>query len=186
MFWSGDVPRVMVPDARGRKVEVTLVAGSLGDARPPAPPPSSWAAREENDVAIWTLALAPGARFTLPASARGVSRSLFHFQGAGLAIRGQSVPPMHRVDLSGDAPAELENGPSEAELLLLQGRPIAEPVVQHGPFVMNAHSEIEEAFRDFRRTQFGGWPWPSEDPVHPREEGRFARHADGRVERPEG
>jgi hypothetical protein len=37
---------------------------------------------------------------------------------------------------------------------------------------------------DYRRTQFGGWPWPSDEPVHPREEGRFAKRPDGKLERP--
>jgi hypothetical protein len=49
---------------------------------------------------------------------------------------------------------------------------------------MNSAAEIEQAFRDYQRTRFGGWPWKSDDPVHPAGEGRFARHADGRVDRP--
>jgi hypothetical protein len=77
-------------------------------------------------------------------------------------------------------------GPGDVELLLLQGRPIGEPVVQHGPFVMNTRAEIQQAFVDYQRTQFGGWPWPTQAPVHGRDEGRFARHADGRIERVEG
>ena len=55
--------------------------------------------------------------------------------------------------------------------------------MQYGPFVMNTRAEIQQAFADYQRTRFGGWPWPSDDPVHARDEGRFARHADGRVER---
>jgi hypothetical protein len=47
---------------------------------------------------------------------------------------------------------------------------------------MNTQAEIQQAFADYRRTEFGGWPWASSDPVHPREKGRVARHADGRVE----
>jgi hypothetical protein len=69
------------------------------------------------------------------------------------------------------------------ELLLMQGRPIGEPVAQHGPFVMTTRAEIQQAFVDYQRTRFGGWPWPSDAPVHGRDEGRFARHADGKVER---
>ena len=76
----------------------------------------------------------------------------------------------------------LQGGSDETQLLLLQGRPIGEPVAQYGPFVMNTQAEIHQAFADYRRTEFGPWPWGRSDPVHPREKGRFALHADGRVE----
>ena len=58
---------------------------------------------------------------------------------------------------------------------MLQGRPIGEPVAQYGPFVMNDEAGIEQAFADYRATGFGGWPWPTDDPVHARDAGRFAR-----------
>ncbi len=185
MFWQSVIPRLVVRDAEGRTTEVTVVAGTLGDMKAPPPPPKSWAAQPESDVAIWTLKLAPGARWTLPAAGHGSNRMLYFFLGSGLRVAGRAVPSAHSIDLRADVAVELENtGPDEAELLLLQGRPIGEPVVQYGPFVMNSRQEIQQAFADYQRTGFGGWPWPNNDPVHPREEGRFARHADGRIERP--
>jgi redox-sensitive bicupin YhaK (pirin superfamily) len=180
MFWDRDVPRRVDGGAT-----VALIAGRIGDTRAPSPPPSSWAARADADVAIWTIALAPGARWTLPAAAPGSHRSLYFFRGGQLRVDERAIPPSHRIVLRADAEAALEAGPDETELLLLQGRPIAEPVVQHGPFVMNSPQEIVQAFADYRRTRFGGWPWSADDPVHPRDEGRFARYVDGRVERPE-
>ncbi len=183
MLWDETIPRREIRDEGGRLTTVTVVAGRFGDTLPPAPPPRSWAARADADVAIWTIVVSPGARFTLPPAARGTHRTLYCFRGQGLRVEGEVVPPSSAVRLRPDAELSLAGGDGEISLLLLQGRPIAEAVVQHGPFVMNTHGEIQQAFLDYRRTGFGGWPWPSDGPVHAREEGRFARHADGRIER---
>ncbi len=184
MLWRDAIPSHQARDEAGRTTTVTLVAGRLGDQRPPSPPPSSWAARADTDVAIWTVRMDPGARWALPAAAPGSDRSLYFFRGSGLRVGAATVAPDHVALLRADRAALLENGPDEAEALILQGRPIGEPVVQYGPFVMTTREEIAEAFSDYRRTQFGGWPWPSDDPVHPREQGRFARLIDGRLEDP--
>jgi quercetin 2,3-dioxygenase len=178
MLWSD-----AIPVHREGGATVTIVAGQLGELVAPPPPPHSWAARPDGHVAIWTIALEPGTRWTVPPAPAGINRTLYLFAGAYLTVGGRPVPPSSAVAVKPEAAVELVAGDA-CELLLLQGRPIGEPVVQYGPFVMNAPAEIQRAFLDYQRTRFGGWPWPSEEPVHPRGEGRFARHADGRVERP--
>ena len=183
MLWNDAIPTLVTRDDAGRSTSVTVIAGTLGDRRPPAPPPKSWAARPDTDVAIWTVKMEPGARWTLPPASRGANRTLYFFRGSALKVDGTAIPAYHGVDLRGDAEVVLEAGADAVELLLLQGRPIAQPVAQYGPFVMNSRAEIQQAFADYQRTRFGGWPWASDDPVHPREEGRFTRHADGRLER---
>ena len=80
------------------------------------------------------------------------------------------------------ARAVITNHGGPAEFLLLQGRPIGAPVFQMGPFVMNSPEELRQAVIDYRATQFGGWPWATPSPVHQRTDGRFAIHADGRIE----
>lgn len=126
----------------------------------------------------------PGAEWTLPDAQPTSNRSLYLFRGEEAVVAGRAIKRGMRVRLRADSPVSLKAGARECELLLLQGRPIDEPVAQHGPFVMNTAEEIHRAFSDYRRTGFGGWPWRRDDPVHAREEGRFARHADGREERP--
>jgi hypothetical protein len=86
------------------------------------------------------------------------------------------------VVVQADVPIALVAGPHEVEVLVLQGRPLGEPVARYGPFVMTTDAEIEQAFADYRETGFGGWPWPDDAPTHGRDRGRFARHVDGRVE----
>ncbi len=65
---------------------------------------------------------------------------------------------------------------------MLQGKPIDEHVANYGPFVMNTQDEIRQTIDDYRKTQFGGWPWKRFDQVHQRSKGRFARYIDGREE----
>lgn len=185
MFWNDTIPRHVV-QTNGKAATVVTIAGALAGKTPPAPPPDSYASTTGADVAVWTIDLEPGARFELPAVAPGVDRSLYFYRGAQVRIGDQTVPAMRRVVLEPEIAVPLEGlGDATAELFLLQGQPIGEPVVQHGPFVMNTRAEIRDAFHDYQRTGFGGWPWPQADPVHGRK-GRFARHADGRVETREG
>jgi quercetin 2,3-dioxygenase len=190
MLWADAIPMrrfsATAGDDAGAATEVAVVAGRLFDAQPPPPPPRSWAASEEHDVAIWTLRMDPGATWTVPPARAGTNRTLYFFAGRTMHIGGREVPVQRAVKVRADVPLALAAGAEECELLLLQGKPIGEPVVQHGPFVMNAPHEIQQAFIDYQRTRFGGWPWPSDEPVHGRDAGRFAKHADGHIERREG
>jgi len=183
MLWSENIPRHVFTDADGASAEVVCIAGRLGELAVPAPPPKSWAAQPEADLAIQTIKLTPGARWTLPGT-HGIHtrRRLYFFKGSNLTLGGQRVPVSSMIELRAQLDVELINGETAGEALLLQGKPINEPVAQHGPFVMNTQAEVQQAFLDYRRTEFGGWPWERSDPVHPREQGRFARHVDGQIE----
>jgi hypothetical protein len=187
MFWDRQIPRLRTEDAAGRRVEIAVYAGALGELRPPAPPPDSWAASAESDVAIWSIVLAPGAVWTLPAARdRRTARTLYFFSGNALQLDERLLRERGAIEVVADRSMRLAAPDGAAEVLLLQGRPIGEPVAQYGPFVMNTRAELEQAFHDYRRTQFGGWPFRANDPVHPRERGRFALHADGRLEEAPG
>ena len=183
MFWSEGIPLVRHTDDDGRLTEITVIAGSLEGATAPEPPPDSYASRADADVAILHIRLAPGARWTLPAaSSAETGRVLYVFEGDTVRIADVEVGNDTGVAVRGDAAVELVAGAEEVDVLLLQGRPIGEPVARYGPFVMTTEAQIHEAFADYRRTEFGGWPWDDDAPTHGRDRGRFARHVDGRIE----
>jgi quercetin 2,3-dioxygenase len=179
MLWSEEIPVCRENDTHGKTTEVTVIAGKIGNVTAPDPAPDSWAADEANELAIWLIRMEANAHWSIPAASFEVNRSLYFYRGSGISIAGIPVMPYYSVELLPDQPVMLENGDKAAFLLLLQGRPINEPVVQHGPFVMNTFAEIQQAYSDYRKTQFGGWPWPRYDQVHPAGKGRFARYANG-------
>lgn len=179
MFWQQDIPVL-----REQGVAVEIVAGSLGALKAPAPPPDSWASDASSELAIWHLSLDAGASWTMPAGPAGTGRVLYIYEGEGLGIDGSCQPAATGVQLRPEQSVLLTAGATTCRCLLLQGRPIGEPVERYGPFVMNTRQELQQAFDDYRATQFGGWPWQASDPVHG-QSSRFARHADGREEYPD-
>ncbi|MBW6490144.1 MAG: pirin family protein [Lentimicrobium sp.] len=182
MLWAEEIPVYSVIDEAEKSTEVKIIAGKIGDVSAPTPAPDSWAANPDNEAGIWLIKMEAGAQWVLPKASPEIIRSLYFYRGAEITVAGIPVRPYHSLELLADGSVILINGKTDAYLLLLQARPINEPVVQHGPFVMNTPAEINEAIFDYRKTQFGGWPWNEYDHVHPREKGRFARYADGSEE----
>ena len=172
MFWDEDIPRQRFArrarprdrDHRDRRAargpRAAGAAAELVGVASPRPTSRSGMSSSEPRRAV-----------TLP-PARGADtvRTLYVFEGrcASATTTSKRRPaPCSRCD----EPVVVTGGPYGAEALVLQGRPIGEPVAQYGPFVMNDEAGIEQAFADYRRTGFGGWPWPTDDPVHPRDAG---------------
>jgi redox-sensitive bicupin YhaK (pirin superfamily) len=196
MFWAEDIPHRFFESDGGQVTEVACIAGRFEGPRRPVegetpdvaqalpPPPDSWASQPEADVAIWTLRMEPGARWKMPAAiSPAARRKLYFFEGENVTVAGMAIGEHVAIELRATSVVEIVNtGTDVAEFLMLQGRPIGEAVAQYGPFVMNTQDELKQAFADYRRTEFGGWPWPDHGPVHGPERVRFARHADGRVE----
>ena len=182
MLWSEDIPLVRIQDENGKLAEVNVIAGSVGNVTALDPAPDSWAAEPENEVAIWTIKMEAGAQWKIAAVGEQANRTLYFYRGSSIRIDGEEIPVEKAIQLKPNQEITVENGYAGGCFLFLQGNPINEPVVQYGPFVMNTNAEIQQAMHDYQRTEFGGWPWSRRDQVHPREKGRFARHADGTEE----
>ena len=174
MLWSEIIPTYQAKDENGKLVSVKVVAGFINDVKAPSPAPNSWAANPENEVAIWTIKMQPGSTWTLPRASSNVNRSLYFYEGKSIHVAGKNIDNHLAIELRADESVVIANGATESSLLLLQGKPINEPVAQYGPFVMNTQAEIQQAYQEYQQTQFGGWPWPSYEHVHERAKGRFA------------
>ena len=157
---------------------MTVWAGSLFDKTGLPPPPNSWAANPNNEIGIWHITINAGGSFTLPAAAGGaaITRVAYFIEGERLSIGENSLNDhcAATIDASRDAVFRNTHVSTPSEILVLQGKPIGEPVAQHGPFVMNTQAEIQQAFLDYRKTQFGGWSWPEDAMIFPREKQRFS------------
>ncbi|KAI9205029.1 RmlC-like cupin domain-containing protein [Polychytrium aggregatum] len=180
MHWGEKIPVHVEDDGKAR---VTIWAGELFGKKALPPTKDSWAADPAHHVGVFFIQLQPGGSFTFPASSSAtLNRTFYVSEGplVQLAVSGTEVKDIqnnHCVQVDPLQPLVFKN-PSESgqpvELLLLQGEPINEPIAKYGPFVMNTHAEIQEAFDEYRRTEFGGWPWDADAVVFPREKGRFA------------
>ncbi|MBI1307690.1 MAG: pirin family protein [Bacteroidetes bacterium] len=179
MLWNNAIPEI-----QENGVHIRIIGGQINNIKAPSPTPDSWAANPDHEVAVWTIDMEAGADWTIPVASAEANRMLYFYEGESLLVGESKIPFNHCVRLQADIPAIIKNGKTPSRLLFLQGKPINEPVVQYGPFVMNTEMEIQQAFADYRRTQFGGWPWPKEEMAHDKNRKRFALHADGTLEEP--
>ena len=183
MLWNEVVPTILVMDEFSKKTLLKIYAGSYNSVQAPDPAPNSWAANPLNEVVVMTIEMQPHARWRMKATSSSLqSRALYFYQGDSLEIENDAVSVNHVIETSPLEDVTIVNGNAESKLLLLQGNPIGEPVVQKGPFVMNTEEEIKQAYSDYVTTQFGGWPWPEKEHTHDRTTGRFALYEDGTKE----
>lgn len=182
MFWKESIKNLTFEDTNKKKTVVEVIAGELDSKTAPVPPPDSWANNQDNEVAIWNFSMETGATFTLPKASKGVNRTIYFYEGDSIKVEETTIEKYHAVKLLADVKVTITAGNTPIKILLLQGKPISEPVIQYGPFVMNTKQEIHDAFEEYHKTQFGGWPWPQQGQVHDRKLSRFAKYADGTKE----
>jgi redox-sensitive bicupin YhaK (pirin superfamily) len=181
MLWRDSIPRYVHADANKKATTVEVIAGKIENTKAPSPPPDSWAASEQHEVAVWNIKMQAGAKWILPKASEGVNRMVYFYEGDNLNFAGTKITKYNAIEVKSNIEIALE-ATTETSILVLQGKPIGEQVMQYGPFVMNTKEEINQAFEDYHKTQFGGWPWPKYDQVHARDKSRFAKHADGKEE----
>ena len=182
MFWNEKIP---VLELDNKKVKLSVIAGTYEGTKALPPPPDSWASQPESDTAIWLLKIEPGGQFEIPATNSDTSRTLYLFEGKDATFNDKDIPAKSGLIVDASQSIAIKAKNSVAEVLMLQSKSIGEPVVQHGPFVMNSQAEIRQTMMDYQQTQFGGWPWSQHDQTHGAKIERFAKYPNGKIEKPE-
>lgn len=177
MLWANKIPRI-----NEDKVEVSIISGEYAGTKFFEAPENSWAADPANDVNILMVKLEKGGTFSYPAK-KGVNRSIYFFEGNSVKLNDGNIIGKQAVFLDPESEFIVQAIES-SEFVILEAKPIGEPVFQHGPFVMNTREEIVQTIRDYQMTQFGGWKWQRHDMIHGPGTERFARYPDGRIEKP--
>ncbi len=146
-FTPGEIPQLTT--CRG--VGVRVIAGSFREGEREL---VGAVQRPHSEPQLFDLTFPPGACL-MPDLPRGHNVLVHVFDGE-LTVRGQrdqSVRAGQLARLSEGDSLHLTS-PTGARALLIAGRPLGEPIVQYGPFVMNSREEIEQALADFRSGSF--------------------------------
>ena len=139
------IPHVSVADGEGM---LHLVSGEFGGQQGPVD--------SLTGVFMSWVELKEGASVTLPAP---VARNIFFYMVSGTAeVAGTEIKEWYLAEFNGDGDAVTVTAKSDCRFLFGHADPIGEPVVAHGPFVMNTHQEINEAIRDYQAGKFDRQP----------------------------
>ena len=184
MYWKDMIPKISDSSFGNKNAEVELVTGDYQDVSAPIAPKNSWANDKKNDVAVWIIRLNERGEFSIPQTKSGANRNLYILKNSNIEIDGDLIPDHSMIVLNASKKTVIKNLGERTKILMLQGVPINEPVVKYGPFVMNSKREIEQAFSDYHKTEFGGWKWGSSDPVHGMGKDKFAKLIGGKIVKP--
>lgn len=129
------------------KVKVNVISGNWKETSGPIPSLS--------DIHMASIELQQGGTFTTSVAAE---RNIFFYVVRGeVKVNGETVSKLHLAGFENEGDSITVEATEDSYLLFGHARPFNEPVVSHGPFVMNTEEEIREAFRDYQAGKMGVW-----------------------------
>ncbi|MEL7044692.1 MAG: pirin family protein [Pseudomonadota bacterium] len=144
-----DLPLTELAHGEAQGVDITAISGEWRVNKLELAGPLEELAPQ---AALADLRLAAGA--TAEVATHEDESVMAYIYDGSLAARGQQFDPRQFLIFGPGDALELESGDTGAGLLVLRGRPLREPVVHYGPFVMNSEEEIEQAIRDYQAGRF--------------------------------
>ncbi|NEM97528.1 pirin family protein [Pontibacter sp. BT327] len=129
------------------KVKVNVISGNWRETKGPIPSVS--------DIHMASIELKAGGRFTTTIAA---DRNIFFYVVRGFVnVNGERAEKLNLVEFANEGEELTVEALEDSYILLGHAQPFNEPVVSHGPFVMNTEEEIHQAFRDYQQGKMGVW-----------------------------
>ncbi len=141
-----EFPAAAFPVIKTEDYQLKVLIGCFGDTLAPI--------RDDlTQVTYLDVQLQPGRHFQHRLPAQNTN-FIYVFEGNG-QFNGQDVP-LHSLVAAGrgDDAFDFAAGKEGARFIVVSGKPLHEPIVQHGPFVMNTREQIDQALKDFQSSQF--------------------------------
>ena len=138
-------PDIPVIETDSGRVKVQLIAGKWQDRQGPF--------ETLTDISVMTIALQPGGHLQL--AIPGERNIFFYVVRGRVDVNGVPVERRHLAEFGNEGEALTIGASEDALILLCHARPFGEPVVAHGPFVMNTREEIHQAIDDYQAGLFG-------------------------------
>lgn len=145
-----DIPSEQIPEyTTDAGVKVRVIAGESGGV-------AGAVTRPDTEPLFLDVHLPAGVAFAQPLPA-GHNAFLYVYRGGvTVGAQNEAVPVQNMAILANEADADgvTVHAVEDSRLIIVAGRPLHEPIAQHGPFVMNSGEELEQAFRDYQRGTF--------------------------------
>lgn len=146
--WYRDFPSEAIPEYTTEKsVTVRVIAGSSNGV-------AGVVTRETTEPLYLDIHMPAGAEFS---TAVPGTHNAFVYVYRGTVTVGDAEVESHRMGILSNTPGAdgvTLTAREDARLILVAGKPLNEPIVQYGPFVMNTQEEIHQALDDFRSGRF--------------------------------
>ncbi|MBB6611884.1 pirin family protein [Pontibacter sp. Tf4] len=138
---------IPVVEEDGGKVKVNVISGNWRDTKGPIPSIS--------DIHMASIELKAGGRLTT--TIEEAHNIFFYVVRGTVTINGKTAEKLHLVEFTNEGDELTVEALEDSYILLGHAKPFNEPVVSHGPFVMNTEEEIHQAFRDYQQGKMGVW-----------------------------
>ncbi|VEU83250.1 pirin-like C-terminal cupin domain-containing protein [Acholeplasma hippikon] len=182
VLFNDEIKEIIETNDVHKSVKLKLITGKHCEHEVLSPVKRSYAAVDRN-VKIMLIDLEEGSTLKLRSKVKDLYRLLYYDDGLQLKINGDHYRKNAAFKLKDEEDVYLESSKGHNKLILLEGITINEPMFRYGSFVLNTEAEVILAYREYKETEFGDWPYEYDDSTHGNKPKGFRKIGKKKVEK---